>query len=183
MVTVIVAHERRLVRQALAKILSLQDQISVVADAADGNDAVAKAERLMADVIVVDSVLPGVKQIPGPQNGDKGRPGVVVLSGGQNDELEDLIEAVLDAAGGGLSGKYQSPVSQSALDRLTLREQQVLPLLADGLSNKQIARRLAITERTVKYHISNILRKLGLFSRTEAAIAFLKNSLGETTTP
>ena len=65
MVTVIVEHERRLVRQALAKILGLQNQISVIGDAATGPDAVAKAEELMPDVIVVDSVLPGLNGMLG----------------------------------------------------------------------------------------------------------------------
>ncbi len=195
MVTVMVAHERRLVRQALAKILGLQNQISVVGDAATGPDAIAKAEELLPDVIVVDSVMPGFCGILGKENGGKSKPEVVVFprsNGGgcakpashltYDDNIADLIEAVLGA--GGQPGEIATPaVSRTTLNKLTKRERQVLPLLADGLSNKQIAQRLAITERTVKYHISNILRKLDLFSRTEAAVAFLKTSLNETITP
>ena len=195
MVTVIVAHERRLVRQALAKILGLQNQISVIGDAATGPDAVAKAEELMPDVIVVDSVLPGLHGMLGKDNGGKSKPEVVIFPrhNGDNpekpvshltydDNLADLIEAVLGAAGQKVDIDA-APTSRSTLNKLTKREQQVLPLLADGLSNKQIAARMTITERTVKYHISNILRKLDLFSRTEAAVAFLKSNLGETITP
>ena len=179
MVTVIVAHERRLVRQALAKILGLQNQISVIGDAATGPDAVAKAEELMPDVIVVDSVLPGLngmlsKVVIFPHhNGDNQENPASHLT--YDDNIADLIEAVLGAAGQKVDIDTP-PVSRSTLNTLTKREQQVLPLLADGLSNKQIAARMTITERTVKYHISNILRKLDLFSRTEAAVAFLKSS-------
>lgn len=191
MVTVIVAHERRLVRQALAKILTLQNRISVIGDAATGPDAVAKAEELRPDVIVVDSVLPGLNRLLGKENGRQDRPEVVVFSRRRDgetghtfnhltydDDIGALIEAVLGAAGEEAGDDTQA-AGESALTKLTKREQQVLPLLADGLSNKQIARRLTITERTVKYHISNILRKLDLFSRTEAAVAFLRSGINK----
>ena len=186
MVTVIVAHERRLVRQALSKILSLQHRIAVIGDAADGPDAMAKADELLPDVIVVDSVLPGLNGMLGEAKKDNGgKPEVVVLprQNGQNgdlishltydDDLDDLVNAVLGAAG---AAPFEtSKLGEDVLSKLTRREEEVLPLLADGLSNKQIGIRLDITERTVKYHISNILRKLDLFSRTEAAVAFLKS--------
>ncbi|MDP1808448.1 MAG: response regulator transcription factor [Actinomycetota bacterium] len=191
MVTVIVAHERRLMRQALAKILTLQNQISVVGDAASGPDAVAKAEELMPDVIVVDSVLPGLNGMLGREKSQRDRPEVVVFPSREkgdddstfnhltyDDDINDLVEAVLGAAGHA-AGEETRSLTRTALSKLTKREQQVLPLLADGLSNKQIAQRMTITERTVKYHISNILRKLDIFSRTEAAVAFLRNSLNE----
>ena len=191
MVTVIVAHERRLMRQALTKILTLQNQISVVGDAASGPDAVAKADELMPDVIVVDSVLPGLNGMLSREKSRGDRPEVVVfpsrIQGDDgsmlnqltyDDDIGDLVEAVLGAAGQA-SGEETRSVARTALSGLTNREQQVLPLLADGLSNKQIAQRMTITERTVKYHISNILRKLDLFSRTEAAVAFLRSSLNE----
>jgi len=191
LVTVIVAHERRLMRQALTKILTLQNQISVVGDAASGPDAVAKADELMPDVIVVDSVLPGLNGMLSREKSRGDRPEVVVFpsriqgdDGGMlnqltyDDDIGDLVEAVLGAAGHA-GGEETRSVTRTALSKLTNREQQVLPLLADGLSNKQIAQRMTITERTVKYHISNILRKLDLFSRTEAAVAFLRNSLNE----
>ena len=191
MVTVIVAHERRLMRQALAKILTLQNQISVVGDAASGPDAVAKAQVLRPDVIVVDSVLPGLNGMLGREKSLRDRPEVVVFPRrGQgddgstlnhltyDDDIGDLVEAVLGAAGQE-AGEETRSLTRTALAKLTKRELQVLPLLADGLSNKQIAHRMTITERTVKYHISNILRKLDLFSRTEAAVAFLRNSLSE----
>lgn len=191
MVTVVVAHERRLMRQALAKILTSQNQIQVVGDAATGSDAAAKTEQLRPDVIVVDSVLPGLKRMLGDEETVDGKPEVVVFprrTGREKDnrfnhltydaDMGALIDAVLVAAGHE-TGNDMPPVSLSTLAKLTEREQQVLPLLAEGLSNKQIAQRMIITERTVKYHISNILRKLDLFSRTEAAIAFLRNNLNE----
>ena len=196
MITVIVAHKHRLVRQALAKILSLQNQIVVIGDAANGVDAIKKAKELMPDVVVVDSVLPGLNGLLKGKSSGSDRPEVVVFPQRESDTAEnnvrhltyddditDLIRAVLGAGSNGITDLGSDLVSQAALNDLTKREKQVLTLLADGLSNKQIARKMLITERTVKYHISNILKKLDLFSRTEAAIAFLKSSLNVTLKP
>ena len=191
MVTVIVAHEHRLVRQALSKILSLQSHISVVADAASGADAMKKAEQFSPDVIVVDSSLTGLEDMSEDDDDQpRPKPEVVVLPRHRtiaegdaishlnyNEDITILIEAVLSVGGQDDCQADDDSKCREALDSLTRREKQVLSLLADGLSNKQIAHLITITERTVKYHISNILRKLDLFSRTEAAVVFLKSNL------
>ena len=191
MVTVIVAHEHRLVRQALSKILSLQSHITVVADAISGADAMKKAEQFSPDVIVVDSSLTGLVNMSGADGGQPmTNPEVVILPRRRsiaqgdaishlnyNEDIRALIDAVLEVGGQKSGGADDDLKCREALDTLTRREKQVLSLLADGLSNKQIAHLMTITERTVKYHISNILRKLDLFSRTEAAVVFLKSNL------
>ncbi len=191
MVSVIVAHEHRLVRQALSKILSLQSRIAVVADAASGADAMKKAEEFSPDVIVVDSSLTGLENMAEAEGCQPTtKPEVVVLPRRRSiadgdaishlnydDDITALIEAVLDVGGQKDACADDDSKCRKALDSLTRREKQVLSLLADGLSNKQIAHLITITERTVKYHISNILRKLDLFSRTEAAVVFLKSNL------
>ncbi len=191
MITVIVAHEHRLVRQALSKILSLQNHVLVVGDAASGSDAIEKAEKLCPDVVIVDSALPGLNGMsPAESSGQKKKPEVVVfprrrsIADGDaishltyNDNIPALIEAVLEAGGVNASDIGDDLKCREAIDDLTKREKQVLSLLAEGLSNKLIAHRMTITERTVKYHISNILRKLNLFSRTEAVVAFLRSDL------
>ncbi len=191
MITVIVAHEHRLVRQALSKILSLQNHVLVVGDAASGSDAVEKAEKLCPDVVIVDSALPGLNgMLPGESSEQKKKPEVVVfprrrsIADGDvishltyNDNIAALVEAVLEVGGVNASDIGDDLKCREAIDDLTKREKQVLSLLAEGLSNKLIAHRMTITERTVKYHISNILRKLDLFSRTEAVVAFLRSDL------
>lgn len=196
MITVIVAHEHRLVRQALSKILSLQNHVLVVGDAASGSDAIEKAEKLCPDVVIVNSALPGLNlpglngMSPAESSGQKKKPEVVVfprrrsIADGDaishltyNDNIAALIEAVLEAGGVNASDIGDDLKCRKAIDDLTKREKQVLSLLAEGLSNKLIAHRMTITERTVKYHISNILRKLDLFSRTEAVVAFLRSDL------
>ena len=191
MITVIVAHEHRLVRQALSKILSLQNHVLVVGDAASGSDAVEKAEKLCPDVVIVDSALPGLNgMLPGESSEQKKKPEVVVfprrrsIADGDvishltyNDNVAALVEAVLEVGGVNASDIGDDLKCREAIDDLTKREKQVLSLLAEGLSNKLIAHRMTITERTVKYHISNILRKLDLFSRTEAVVAFLRSDL------
>ena len=163
----------------------------VVGDAASGSDAVEKAEKLCPDVVIVDSALPGLNgMLPGESSEQKRKPEVVVfprrrsIADGDvishltyNDNIAALIEAVLEVGGGNASDIGDDLKCREAIDDLTKREKQVLSLLAEGLSNKLIAHRMTITERTVKYHISNILRKLDLFSRTEAVVAFLRSDL------
>ncbi len=188
MVTVLLAHESRLLRQALGKILSIQDGISVIGHAETGPDTVKKIEELKPDVLVLNTSLPELNgMLPKDRKQDKNLSMVVTRADepGQgaetsylsyDDSLGKLVGAVINAGGESrLVEHIHSKVE--ALKSLTGRENQILKLVADGLSNRQISFDMNITERTVKYHISNILRKLDLFSRTEAAILFLKGDL------
>jgi two-component system, NarL family, response regulator DegU len=182
LVTVLLAHENRLVRQALSNSLSLQARIQVIGDAGGGAEALTKIQALGPDVVVADSRLSGLRGLLGDK---PGVPEVIVLPLNGNgrrlaanpptgtDDISYLIKAVMAATD---RNNGREP-GLKAVRGLTQRETQIIGLIADGLSNKQIGQDLGITERTVKYHISNILRKLGLFSRTEAAVAYLKNSL------
>ena len=188
MVTVLLAHESRLVRQALAKILSIQDGIAVVGHAETGPDTVKKIEELKPDVLVLNTSLPDLNgMLSKERKQDKSLSMVVTRADdpGQgsetcylsyNDSLGELVGAVINAGGESHLVEHINSKAE-ALKSLTGREQQILKLVADGLSNRQISLDINVTERTVKYHISNILRKLDLFSRTEAAILFLKGDL------
>jgi len=188
LVKVLLAHESRLVRQALAKILSIQDGITVVGYAETGSDTVKKIEELRPDVLVLNADLPDLNgMLPKKRKQDKSLSMVVTRADkpgrgsetsylSYSDSLGELVGAVINA--GGESHLIEHIHSKTeALKNLTGREKQILKLVADGLSNRQISLGMNITERTVKYHISNILRKLDLFSRTEAAILFLKGDL------
>lgn len=188
MVTVLLAHESRLVRQALAKILSIQDGVTVVGYADTGPDVSSKIDSLSPDVLVVDSTLPGLNGMIN-KNGretaddtmivtpaaDPGRRGDTSFLS-YDDNLGELVGAVINAGGERSRSKHIYSKGKG-LSTLTEREREILKLVADGLSNRQISQDMYITERTVKYHMSNILRKLDLFSRTEAAILFLKGDL------
>jgi DNA-binding NarL/FixJ family response regulator len=77
------------------------------------------------------------------------------------------------------SSTVSDPVSNHALEALTIREKEVLSLIAQGMSNKEIAATLHITEKTVKTHVSSILSKLDLADRTQAALYAVRNGIGE----
>ncbi len=188
MVTVLLAHESKLVRQALVKILSIQDGIAVIGHAETGPDAIKKIDELGPDVLVLDTGLPELNGMVPKERKEDAELSMVVTRAdapGQaettkyirhDDTLGELVGAVISTAGEDHLVEHIHSKSE-ALKNLTKRERQILKLVADGLSNRQISVDMEITERTVKYHISNILRKLDLFSRTEAAILFLKGDL------
>lgn len=179
MVTVLLANKHRLIRQALAHILSQEPTIKVLGDA-DGQDELCqKAVKLKPDIIVLDSFQPAAydhrdtsllistqepQLVVWPQH----KEGAAKASEISYDaDVNDLISLI----------KKTSKKQQKRVLPLTKREKEILQLVAEGLSNKQISSSLLISERTVKYHIGNILRKLNLSSRLEAAIYFHKGTL------
>lgn len=190
MVTVLLAHESRLVRQALEKILSIQDGISVIGEAESGPDTIKKIEELEPDILVLNLELPNLNGLLAT-NGNRPKDKTMIVTPvsemgdgegtsylSYDNTLGQLIGAVINA-GGEQSLAEHIYSKGEALSNLTARERQILKLVADGLSNRQISVDMGITERTVKYHISNILRKLDLFSRTEAAVLFLKGDFSK----
>lgn len=176
MVTVLLANKHRLIRQALARILSQEPSIKVLGDAGGEDELCQKAVKLRPDVIVMDSfnldtvdnrdVSLLMSQQPQvviwPQNREKRAKASEISYDADIEELIKLIKTT-DA----LNDK-----SEANFSLLTKREKEILQLVAEGLSNKQISLNLFITERTVKYHIGNILRKLKLNSRVEAVVYF-----------
>lgn len=187
MVTVLIAHNRKLFRQALVSSLSMQPDISVIADVPDGIQLDKKSSQLTPDVILVDSILPlksakllgivdkfsppGMVVVPSDDHADSlSGPMAPLRCVPYDADLGELVCAIKVAARDRIA-EFKRP--NGHLGHLTGRELEILNLIAAGLSNKQIGRRLRITERTVKYHVSNILRKLDAASRTEAAIAYV----------
>ena len=197
MIRVVVADDHAVVRGGLDQLLATAEGIELVGSAADGAEAVALVTELRPDVVLMDLSMPDVDGIEATRQitaaGSPSR--VVVLTSLADDrhiadalqagaigyvlkhaEPDDLIGAIRSAAAG------DSPLDPKAarvliegrraqVDRpLSAREEEVLQLVASGLANKLIARRLQISERTVKAHLTNIFARIGVTDRTQAAL-------------
>ena len=192
--------DHAVVRRGLRAYAEVLPDLEVVGEAADGEQAVARIDALAAaaaapTVVLMDLVLPGMDGVQTTAELLRRHPRLRVLVltsfGGQQrvqmalaagaagyllktadvDEVANAIRAVakgevhLDAESAGYLVE-----EQAGIRALTPRELEVLGLLAEGCSNQEIARRLAITERTARTHVSNLLGKLNLGSRTQAAL-------------
>jgi DNA-binding NarL/FixJ family response regulator len=200
-IRVLVADDHAVVRQGLRTFLDLQEDISEVGEAADGAEAVALAERLSPDVVLLDLVMPGMDGIEALRRLRIGVPAAraIVLSSFVDDDklfpavragaagylLKDVQPAELVAAirtvhgGGALLHPSVAArlMDELAADPLTPREREVLVLIGRGMSNKLIARELGIAEKTVKAHVSAVLAKLGVADRTQAALYAVREGL------
>ena len=196
-IRVLLVDDHGVVRQGLRMFLGLDPEFEIVGEAADGAEALRLARELKPDVVLMDLLMPGMDSITATAAIRRELPDTEVVA--LTSVLEDasVIGAVRAGAIGYLlkdieadelrraikaaTGKVQfSPQAAARLMRevrapdspeaLTEREIEVLRLLAHGQSNKEIARNLVIGEKTVKTHVSNILGKLGVPSRTQAAL-------------
>jgi DNA-binding NarL/FixJ family response regulator len=195
MIRILVVDDHPVVRDGLAMVLGTQPDFEVVGEASDGAQAVAKACELKPDVILLDLEMPGVDGLSALHQFRQKAPEVrvIVFTAFDTDERiikavqagakgyllkgaprAELFEAVRVVAGGGsllqpvVASKLMRHMSEPAAEALTEREMDVLRLMAKGMPNKEIAAVLVVTERTVKFHISAILSKLGAGNRTEA---------------
>ena len=196
-IRVLLADDHPTVRVGLRVLLERAPDIDVVAEAEGGQETLALIEELMPDVAVVDCELPDIE---GPQVAaevERLHPQVRVLALSAHDDeryVRGMLEAgavgyllkeeapgaitaaVRAAARGegyfspGVAGKVEAWVCGEPPGGLTERELEVLRLLAEGLTNREIAQTLDIVERTVSFHVSNILEKLDVLSRVEAAM-------------
>jgi len=196
MIKLLIADDHAVVRQGLKSLLGGEAGWDVIAEASDGLEAVKLSETLSPDIIIVDLTMPnlgGVEAISRLKS-QKGSPAIVVLSAKEDefsvsdamhagasayvskssssDELKFAIKAVLKGQtylSPSVCGAYLKAESGglSPVQELSGREREVLKLLAEGKPNRDIAKFLHISPRTVDSHRANILKKLGVNSNAE----------------
>lgn len=193
-IRIFVADDHLVVREGLIALLETQADFQVIGEAGNGIDTIKRLEKLQADILFLDLGMPemdGVAVIHQLQ--DKGIPAKVIVftvydtddrimgaikAGAQGYLLkgaarEEIYQAVRIVHAGGsllqplIASKLFSHLSNE-IEKLSLREIEVLQHVAKGLTNQEIGEKLFITERTVKFHVSAILQKLQASNRTEA---------------
>ena len=204
-IKVFITDDHRVVRQGLRMVLDLDPELEVVGEAENGEEALRLAIRLEPDVVLMDLVMPVMDGVQATRAIRRRLPDTQVVA--LTSVLEDVsvtgavragaIGYLLKNTGGdelcraikaAAAGQVQlAPEAAARLMRevsapenpeaLTERETDVLKLIARGMANKQIARNLFIGEKTVKTHVSNILLKLGVNSRTQAALHAARTGL------
>jgi len=204
-ITVLIADDHPVVRQGLAVLFEVQDGIAMVGQASDGAEAVRLTRELAPDVLLLDLMLPGLdgmgvlarlraedtrtRVLVLTSAGGSARPALALQAGAAGflykdvdpDALVRAIRSVHDGhtvlapgAAGLLAGRPGRDVR--GFGALTSREREVFALLADGQSNREIARTLRVSEKTVKTHVSAVLAKLGVADRTQAALLAVRET-------
>ena len=202
---VLITDDHGVVRQGLRMFLSLDPDFEVVGEASNGEEALAMARDLGPDVVLMDLLMPVMDGISATEKIRAELPEVEVialtsvledasvtgavragaigylLKDTDSEELSRAIKAAAEGrvhlapeAAARLMREVRAPDSPEAL---TDREAEVLRLLARGKANKQIASSLYVSEKTVKAHVSSILMKLGVQSRTQAALYAVRAGL------
>jgi len=214
MIRVVLADDQVLVRAGFRALLDAQDDIEVVGEAGDGEQAVRLATELAPDVVLMDIRMPGTDGLAATRrisaDGQLARVRVVILTTFELDEYvfeairsgasgflvkdtepDELVQAVRVVAGGDallspgvtrrLIGEFaaraKAPHDTGGLDELTDREQEVLALVADGLSNTEIAKRLYLSPATAKTHVSRAMIKLRARDRAQLVVIAYESGL------
>jgi DNA-binding NarL/FixJ family response regulator len=204
-IRVAVIDDHTIVRNGLVALLRSHADLDVVASAGDGEAAVALCVEHHPDVALMDLSMPGMGGIEATRQIAERAPGVQVvvltsfmdrdrivdaLNAGaigyllKDAEPDELIRGIQAAARGespldprAARAMLSAQRTPSPLDALTEREREVLALVAEGLPNKQIARRLEITEKTVKAHLTSVFRAIGVNDRMQAGLWARRNGL------
>jgi DNA-binding NarL/FixJ family response regulator len=198
MIRVLLVDDHTVVRAGLEELLSGVEDIEVVGSASDGAEAIAMASRERPDVVLMDLLMPDLDGIEATRQivAEYGDARVVVLT--SFSDRERILRAIDAGAVGYLlkdadpeelfrgvraAARGDSPLAPRAAqavlserttpdrtDQLTDREREVLALVGAGLPNKRIARRLEISEKTVKAHLTSIFQRIDVIDRTQAAL-------------
>ena len=204
MIRVLIADDHQVVRTGLASLVEGEDDLTVVGAAVDGDEAVRLVAEHSPDVVLMDLSMPGVDGVQATRRIVASHPSTVVVVLTSFAEAKRVLEAIDAGASGYLlkdaepsevfaavraAARGESPLDPRAArvllksrspgisppdEGLTAREREVLALVAEGLANKQIARRLGISEKTVKTHLTSVFQRIGVTDRTQAALWMLR---------
>ena len=207
MIRVLIVDDHAVVREGLRAFLELQEGIEVVAEAADGQQALTQAELQKPDVVLMDLVMPRLDGVEAMRQLRQRLPEIRVVALTSFLDDERLMPAIQAGAAGYLLKDAEpaevtravraahdgqaiiAPAAAARLvdaiatdgpsprEQLTAREREVLELIAHGRSNKRIALELGISEKTVKAHVGRVLAKLGVADRTQAALLAVREGL------
>jgi DNA-binding NarL/FixJ family response regulator len=198
MISVLIADDHGVIRDGLGRLIDALEDIELAGTANDGAQAVERSRELEPDVVLMDLDMPTMDGIEATRRIVEERPGTAVLVLTSFSDRARILGALSAGACGYLlkdassdevadgiraASRGESPLDPRAartiitaraepdpVGALSAREREVLALLVEGLPNKLIARRLDISEKTVKSHLTRIFRELGVTDRTQAAL-------------
>ena len=205
-IRVIIVDDHTVVRSGLGAVLDTSEGLELVGEAGDGEEAIKICERLQPDVVLMDLQMPKMDGVEATRLIHDKWPQIHIIALTSYKEKE-YVEGVLKAGATSYllknvsADELVSAINKVVLDQpslspeaaqvliqtvndpsrpginLTDREREILALMVEGKSNNEISESIFITQATVKYHVSNILSKLGVTSRTEAVVFAIKNNL------
>lgn len=207
-IRILLADDHPMFREGVAHSLGSESDLEVVAQTSSGDEAVALAQSLTPDVVLLDITMPGIGGIAAAARIAASVPGTRILMLTVSENKDDLVAALKSGAHGyvlkGASAselraivrrvaageafvtpalatrllvEFSRPQERDPLSELTARERDVIELLSQGASNREIGERLHLAEKTVKHYVTCILQKLHARSRTEAALIAVQHGL------